>query len=81
MVRKKNDDIVKELTIKPVKKIPDSENGRGIVCKTLSGKKYVISHNEEKGKHILWLIVDEGYQKVATGNSPYELYELIDWDK
>ena len=42
---------------------------------------YVISHNEEKDKHILWLIVDEGYQKIATGNSPYELYELIDWDK
>jgi len=80
MARKKNDGIVKELTNKPVKKIPDSENGRGVVCKTKSGKKYVISHSEDKPKHTLWLIVEDGYQKIATGESPYDLYELIDWD-
>jgi hypothetical protein len=72
---------VKEKSSKVVKKLPASECGTGVLCTTRSGKQYQISQNPEKKKHTLWRIVDGGYEKLATGNSPYDLYPLIDWDK
>lgn len=66
---------------KIVKKLPASEYGSGVLCKTKSGKQYQISQNPENKKHTLWRIVDGGYEKIATGDSPYDLYPLIDWDK
>lgn len=66
---------------KIVKKIPASENGTGVLCKTKSGKEYQISQNTDKGKHTLWRKVDGGFEKVATAGSPYDLYPMIDWDK
>lgn len=78
---KKDSGVTKEKTSKIVKKIPASECGIGVLCTTKSGKQYQISQNPEKKKHTLWHIVDGGYEKLATGNSPYDLYPLIDWDK
>lgn len=66
---------------KIVKNLPASEYGTGVLCTTRSGKRYQISQNPEKKKHTLWRIVDGGYEKLAIGNSPYDLYPLIDWDK
>ena len=66
---------------KAVKKIPTSENGTGVLCRTKSGKEYRISQNTEKCKHTLWRKVDEGFEKMATAESPYDLYPMIDWDK
>lgn len=73
--------VVKEKASKVVKRLPVSEYGTGVLCKTKSGKQYQISQNPEKKKHTLWRIVDGGYEKIATGDSPYDLYALIDWDK
>lgn len=70
-----------EMTSKIVKKLPTSECGTGVLCTTRSGKQYQISHNPEKKKHTLWRIVDGEYEKLATGDSPYDLYSLIDWSK
>ncbi len=62
------------------KTLPSSENGTGVTCPTNTGQQYYISQNKEKGKHTLWRIVAEGYQKVATADSPYDLYDKIDWE-
>lgn len=78
---KKDSGVTKEKTSKIVKKISASECGTGVLCTTRSGKQYQISQNPEKKKHTLWRIVDGGYEKIATGDSPYDLYPLIDWDK
>lgn len=66
---------------KVVKKIPPSECGTGVVCKTQSGKIYKITQNPDKGKHTLWKPLDDGYEKLATADSPYDLYEKIDWEE
>lgn len=78
---KKDSGVTKEKTSKIVKKISASECGTGVLCTTRSGKQYQISQNPEKKKHTLWRILDGGYEKIATGDSPYDLYPLIDWDK
>lgn len=66
---------------KAVKKLPTADCGRGVLCRTRSGKEYCISQNPEKHRHTLWRIVDGGYEKMASADSPYDLYPLIDWDK
>lgn len=71
----------KEKSAKVVKKIPTSESGTGVLCKTKSGKLYQITQNPEKRKHTLWKVVDGGFEKLATGDSPYDLYPLIRWDE
>ena len=40
--------VVKEKASKVVKKLPASECGSGVLCKTKSGKQYQISQNPEK---------------------------------
>lgn len=73
--------VIKEKATKVVKKLPTSECGTGVLCKTKSSKQYQISQNPEKKKHTLWKIVDGGFERVATGDSPYDLYPLIDWEQ
>lgn len=58
--------------------IPATENGHGVNHTTLSGKKYCISQNLDKHKHTLWKSVEGGYQRVASADSPYDLYKLIE---
>ena len=64
-----------------VRKIPSSENGLGVHCTTKCGQEFQISQNNEKKKHTLWKIVPGGFEKIATGDSPYDLYDKIPWDK
>lgn len=72
---------LKTTSSRMIKKIPISENGMGVLCKTKSGKEYRISQNIERRKHILWRKVDDGFEKIATAESPYDLYPMIDWDE
>ena len=74
-----------------VKKLPTTEygagvhcitrSGAGVHCITRSGKEYQISQCPEKNRHTLWKVVDGGYEKVSTADSPHDLYALIDWEK
>ena len=64
-----------------VKKIPTSENGAGVQCRTKSGMEYQITQCLEKQRHTLWKVVSEGYEKISTAESPHDLYALIDWNK
>lgn len=65
-----------------VKSLPASEDGHGVLCKTRSGKAYVISHNtgRERLAFSLWRLADSGMEKLAVGNTPPDLYALIDWN-
>jgi hypothetical protein len=68
-----------EKTAKTVKKLPASEHGYGVLCIAKDGAKYQISQNPDKKTHTLWKIIPGGYEKVANADSPYPLYEMIDW--
>lgn len=70
---------VKETKI--AKKLPASDYGNGVLCRTKSGKEYQISHNPEKHKMTLWKITEGGYEKLAVADSPYDLYPLIPWNE
>lgn len=61
---------------KVVKKIPASENGVGVSCKC---GLYQITQNPEKKKHTLWKTVEGGFEKIKTADTPYDLYNLIEW--
>lgn len=74
---KKSSNVATEKVSKIIKKLPVSESGHGVHCTTSSGEEYQISQNPDKKKHTLWKIVDGGYQKIATANSPYDLYPII----
>lgn len=58
-----------------VKQIPKTETGYGVQCTTLSGNIYVISNNPLKKKFTLWQEFEDGYKKIATSNSPIDLYK------
>lgn len=72
---------IEETTEKIVKSIPASDNGAGVLCVTNSGQKYQISQNVERKKFTLWQVVNKGFIKVKTANSPVDLYDLIPWDE
>ena len=73
--------MVKETAEKTVKKIPASDNGPGVSCTTKGGNHYQISQNVEKMKFTLWKVVEGGFMKIATANSPLDLDEFIPWDE
>lgn len=64
-----------------VKSIPASEDGQSVRCKTKSGKVYLITQNHGKMRFTLWRVLDDGFEKLTTGNSPYDLYGNIPWTK
>lgn len=66
---------------KIVKKLPATENGPGVLCKTKSGQEYVISWCIEKMRFTLWRTVEGGYQQISTAKSPQDLYSQVPWDK
>lgn len=72
---------VEETTGKIVKSIPASDNGAGVLCITNSGQKYQISQNVERKKFTLWQVVNKGFIKIKTANSPVDLYDLVPWEK
>ena len=73
--------LVMEKSKKKVKSLPSSDNGRGVLCRTVSEREFVISHNSVKEKlaFSLWEQTESGYEKIATGDSPDNLYPLIPW--
>lgn len=75
-MRKKSE----ETSEKVVKNIPASDSGAGVLCKTKSGQQYQISQNTEKMKFTLWKVVDKGFVKIKTANSPVDLYDSVPWD-
>ncbi len=72
---------VEETVEKIVKSIPASDNGAGVLCVTSSGQKYQISQNVERKKFTLWQVVNKGFIKIKTANSPVDLYDLVPWEK
>ena len=72
---------IEETTEKIVKSIPASDNGAGVLCVTNSGQKYQISQNIERKKFTLWQVVNKGFIKIKTVNSPVDLYDLVPWEK
>ena len=72
---------IEETTEKIVKSIPASDNGAGVLCVTNSGQKYQISQNVERKKFTLWQVVNKGFIKIKTSNSPVDLYDLVPWEK
>ena len=72
---------VEETAEKIVKSIPASDNGAGVLCVTNSGQKYQISQNVERKKFTLWQVVNKGFIKIKTVNSPVDLYDLVPWEK
>lgn len=70
-----------ETAEKIVKSIPASDNGAGVLCVTSSGQKYQISQNVERKKFTLWQVVNKGFIKIKTANSPVDLYDLVPWEK
>lgn len=72
---------VEETAEKIVKSIPASDNGAGVLCVTSSGQKYQISQNIERKKFTLWQVVNKGFIKIKTVNSPVDLYDLVPWEK
>lgn len=66
-----------------VKSIPKSEDGSGIICSTKTEFDYQITQNTSKIKNrfTLWKILPDGYEKIASGNTPFDLYPLVEWGK
>ena len=61
-----------------IKQIPKTENGPSVHC---NGKfTYIVSQNLNKMKFTLWKKLEDGYEKIATANSPLDLYEKIIWE-
>ena len=62
---------------KVVKKLPLSDSGPGVVC---NGKYvYIISQDLKKQRFTLWKKIDEGYEKIASSDSPMKLYDKVEW--
>ena len=55
-----------EKSSRAVKKLPSSENGRGVRYISKVKQEYCISQNLEKKKFTLWKVTKCGYEKIAT---------------
>lgn len=64
-----------------IKSVPTSEDGQSVRCKTKSGKFYLITQNRGKKRFTLWRVLDNGFEKLTTGDSPYDLYGDVPWAK
>jgi len=63
-----------------VKKIPASESGPGVQCTTAEGTIYIVSQCFAPKRFTLWEKKAGGYEKLATANTPIDLYEKIPWN-
>lgn len=64
---------------KIVKSIPSSENGTMVTNTTMSKQQYLITHCVDKQRFTLWKVLSEGYEKIATATTPFDLYDKIPW--
>ena len=62
------------------KNFPASEVGPGVRCRTSSGAEYLIFQSPGKRRHTLWKAAEGGYEKIASADSPVDLYDRIDWE-
>lgn len=58
-----------------VNQIPKSEDGYGVRYVSDSGINYIVSQNTKKERFTLWKETENGYEKIATSNSPIDLYK------
>ena len=56
------------------KALPATETGSTVTCKAKG--TYLITNCPERQRFTLWK-VDNGYEKIATGDSPIPLYDKI----
>ncbi len=63
-----------------VKSIPAADTGAGVTCVSATGENFRISQNLVKMEFTLWKVHPNGYEKIATANTPLKLYDRIDWD-
>ena len=66
-------------TAKTVEKLPASESGHGVLCRTKDSGEYVISYCPEKSRFTLWRKNDNKFEQKQTAKSPLELYAGIPW--
>lgn len=59
-----------------IAKIPDTEY-REVVMPYPSGNQYFITYNSAKDIRTLWMQVPEGYERLATDDTPIALYEKV----
>lgn len=60
-----------------IKDIPKT-NKRWVSIKT-DGEEYIITSNSERTKYILYKVVEDGYENIASGNNPLDLEEKYIW--
>lgn len=69
---------------KATKKLPATETGAAVRCKTKKGQEYLISQNplppRPQDRFTLWRQSAQGLERVTSGKEPTSLYEKIPWD-
>ena len=69
-------------TSKIVKSIPSLEIEK-MSCFTKqnsSGDEYIVTQNQLKQQFTLWRCVENGFEKIATSNSPSKFDEIIPYE-
>lgn len=61
---------------KILKQIPKTEHNT-VRC-IINNHVYLLTWDKTKDKHSLWAVYKNGFEKLATKNSPLELYDAID---
>lgn len=67
--------------VRLLRKIPASESGPLLTCRTISGDEYIISQNPERKKFTMWHKGDTGFVKCGVADFPFDLEAKIPWDK
>lgn len=60
-----------------IKQIPKTETGARTRC-IMEKHTYLLTSNPTTGKHTLWRIEANGFEKLSTANSPLEIYDKIE---
>ena len=69
---------------KAVKKLPATEIGAAVRCRTKSGQEYLISQNphptRSQDQFTLWRVSPSNLEWVSSSDAPTALYEQIVWN-
>lgn len=83
MARKKSDIAAPEVvgSEKLFITLPEAERRLpGVNCLTKTKQQYIVTQNINQ-RFTLWRAVENGFVKVETASSPYDLYPLVPWDE
>lgn len=58
-----------------VREISKENNGTRVTLLPGNGETYLITRNLSMHGFTLWRVLDEGYERLATADSPFPLYE------